>query len=361
MNTPITIVAEAGVNHNGQRELALELIDAAASAGADAVKFQTFEAQKLASAMAPKAAYQKQTAAEESQLAMLQKLELPRAWHVDLQLYAKKKNIQFLSTAFDVGSLHFLQTLDLPLYKIPSGEITNGPLLWQFARTGKPIILSTGMSTTSEIRDALAVIYHGLHHDVEPTSMQDVRTTFERENGLASLKNRVTLLHCTSQYPAPVDEVNLRAMDTLETTFGLPVGYSDHTSGITVAIAAAARGASVIEKHFTIDNRLPGPDHKASLTPDELAEMVTAIRDVTQALGDGIKAPQRSELDTIKAARQQLVAASDIKSGHILTRGDLATARSGDGISPLMLWELVGRTTKQSYRAGDIIKESLSS
>lgn len=351
------IIAEAGVNHNGDRDMAFALVDAAADAGADAVKFQTFDADKLAALSAPKAAYQKQqTDAAESQRAMLKKLELPRAWHRDLQVRAKNWGIEFLSTAFDEDSLAFLTTLDIPLFKIPSGELTNSPLLWKFARTGKPLILSTGMATLDEVEEALAVIGHGMHFDAEPRTLQDALDYWQQQDCRRAVAVRVSLLHCTSQYPAPLEAINLRAMDTLANAFGMPVGYSDHTKGTLIAVAAVARGATIIEKHFTLDNTLPGPDHKASLEPAELTQMVAQIRDLEKALGDGKKAPHPCELDTRTAARQQVVAAHDITAGAILERNDLTTARCGRGLPPHTLWKLVGTTATKSYRTGEPIE-----
>ncbi|WP_309678420.1 N-acetylneuraminate synthase [Polaromonas sp.] len=352
----VYIIAEAGVNHNGQRELAFSLVDAAAEAGADAVKFQTFDAQKLASKSAPKAAYQKQsTDAAESQLAMLKKLELPRDWHVELQAYAQKKGIEFLSTAFDTDSLAFLVELGMPVFKVPSGELTNGPLLWQFARTRKPLILSTGMATLSEVEQGLAIVAHALNADAEPANMDEVWRGWSRLEYRTSLRGHVTLLHCTSQYPTPFHEVNLRGMDTLASAFGLEVGYSDHTEGILIPVAAVARGAKVIEKHFTLDRSLPGPDHKASLEPGELKQMVSDIRALQVVLGDGSKTPQASEWDTRQAARQQVVAARDILAGAVLTRADLTTARSGRGLPPTALWGLIGQPAGRSFATGELI------
>lgn len=353
----VYIIAEAGVNHNGQRDLAFALVDAAAEAGADAVKFQTFDAAKLASKSAPKAAYQKHsTDAAESQLAMLRKLELPREWHSGLQAHARQKGIEFLSTAFDTDSLAFLVDLGMPLFKIPSGELTNGPLLWQFARSGKPLVLSTGMATLSEVEQGLAIVAHALSAEAEPASIDDVWRSWSRADWRARLHGHVTLLHCTSQYPTPFAEVNLRGMDTLAQAFGLPVGYSDHTEGILIPVAAVARGAKIIEKHFTLDRSLPGPDHKASLEPAELTQMVRDIRALQAALGDGGKTPQPSEWDTRQAARQQVVAARDIAAGSVLARADLSTARCGSGLPPTALWGLVGLRTGRAYVAGDVIE-----
>lgn len=354
----VYVIAEAGVNHNGQHNLAFALIDAAADAGADAVKFQTFEAEKLASGKAPKAAYQKRGAdAAESQLAMLEKLELPREWHGELQHHARRVGIEFLSTAFDAGSLEFLATLDMPVLKIPSGELTNGPLLWRFARTGRPLILSTGMALLGEVETALAVIRHGVDHDAEPRTMTEVWQHWARSGGSQSLTGRVTLLHCTSQYPTHPSDVNLRGMDTLAAAFGLPVGYSDHTEGLLVPLAAVARGATIVEKHFTLDRDLPGPDHKASLVPAELKTMVAQIRAIGLALGRGGKVPQESEWDTRNAARQQVVAAREIAVGSVFSREDLTTARCGTGLSPMHLWALVGRNASKAYSPGEAIDE----
>lgn len=352
----VYIIAEAGVNHNGDRDLAFALVDAAADAGADSVKFQTFDAAKLASKHIEKAAYQKRsTDAGESQLAMLKQLELPRAWHADLQAHAHKRCIEFMSTAFDTDSLDFLVGLGLPMVKVPSGELTNGPLLWRFARTGKPLILSTGMATLSEVEQALAVVAHALHSENEPASIDEAWRGWGRPEWRARLKGHVTLLHCTSQYPAPLSEVNLRAMDTLAAAFGLDVGYSDHSDGLLIPIAAVARGARLIEKHFTLDRALPGPDHAASLEPGELKQMVADIRAIELALGDGIKAPQPSEWDTRIAARQQVIAARDIASGAVIVRGDLTTARCGRGLPPTALWGLVGTVATRDLAAGVMI------
>lgn len=352
----VYVIAEAGVNHNGRKDLAFSLIDAAAEAGVDAVKFQTFDAAKLASKYAPKAAYQKETTdAGETQLAMLKKLELPREWHSELKSYSAEKGIEFLSTAFDADSLSFLANLDVKVFKVPSGELVNGPLLWQFARTRKPLILSTGMATLSEVEEALAIVAHALHMENEPRSLEEVWRVWSKADCRRHLHGHVTLLHCTSQYPTPFDEVNLRAMDTLASAFGLAVGYSDHTEGTVIPIAAVARGAKVIEKHFTLDRTLPGPDHKASLEPHELKQMVRDIRVLELALGDGCKAPQTSEWNTREAGRQQVVAARNIASGTLMTREDLTTARCGSGIPASYLWEMIGRRAMRNYSSGEVV------
>lgn len=354
----VYVIAEAGVNHNGELELARQLVDCAADAGVDAVKFQTFDAKKLATSAAPKAAYQQRTTdATESQLEMLRKLELPREWHWELRERARSRGIEFLSTAFDASSLRFLEELDMPFYKVPSGELTNGPLLWQFARQGRPLVVSTGMATISEVEQALAVIAHAFNADGEPSDVSDIWQGWSNSAWRASLKDRVTLLHCTSQYPTPMQECNLQAMDTLR-AFGLPVGYSDHTEGILIPVAAVARGAVVIEKHFTLDREMPGPDHKASLEPAELSQMVQQIRHLQLALGDGAKCPQPSEWNTRRAARQHVVAARDIVEGTLLSREDLTTARSGGGGQPATaLWGLVGAAAIKSYLAGEAISQ----
>lgn len=353
----VYIIAEAGVNHNGERDLAFALVDAAAAAGADAVKFQTFDAARLASKAAPKASYQKQsTDAQESQLAMLKRLELPKEWHFDLQAHARRAGIEFLSTAFDTQSLKFLSGMGLPFFKVPSGELTNGPLLWQFAHTGKKLVLSTGMATLSEVEQGLAIVAHAMIFDREPVDMDEVWRNWSRVEARQRLQGHVTLLHCTSQYPTPWAEVNLRAMDTLK-AFGLPVGYSDHTEGSLISIAAVARGAKLIEKHFTLDQSMSGPDHKASLEPDELKFMVSQIRTLELALGDACKAPQPSEWDTRKAARQQVVAARDISAGAIISRDDLTTARSSSGLPPTALWGLVGTRNQRAVEAGEIVEQ----
>jgi N-acetylneuraminate synthase len=345
----VYLIAEAGVNHNGRLDLAEALVDAAADAGADAVKFQTFRADAMALASAPKAAYQdRQIGTGISQNAMLKALELPEEWHRLLQARAKARGIDFLSTAFDFGSLDFLETLNLPFYKVPSGELTNAPLLWRFARTGRPLVVSTGMATLAEVEQALAVVSHARGHKDEPKGMAEVWQAYGATRALD-----VTLLHCTSQYPTPMAEVNLRAMGTLASAFGLPIGYSDHTEGITVPLAAVALGATVIEKHITTDKSLPGPDHAASLEPDAFAAMVRGIRDLSAAMGTGLKAPQPSEWDTRRAARQTLVAARPIAQGAILTRADLTTARAGQGRAAADLWDCIGTAAPRALLPGE--------
>lgn len=353
----VYVIAEAGVNHNGDLDLARALVDCAAEAGADAVKFQTFEAEKLVTRQAPKAGYQRETTdAAESQLEMLRKLELPREWHWELRARARSRGIEFLSTAFDACSLNFLEELDMPFYKVPSGELTNGPLLWQFARQKRPLVVSTGMATMSEVEQALAVIAYALNAADEPADIAEVWRGWSDPAWRVSLQGRVTLLHCTSQYPTTMQECNLRAMDTLR-VFGLPVGYSDHTEGILIPVAAVARGASCIEKHFTLDRSMSGPDHKASLEPAELTKMISQIRDLQLALGDGAKCPQQSEWNTRQAARQHVVAARNIAAGAVFARDDLTTARSGGGLPATALWGLIGVAAAQAYAAGEPVTQ----
>ena len=353
----VYIIAEAGVNHNGRKDLAFQLIDAAADAKADAVKFQTFKASKLASQFVEKAQYQKnQTDVSESQLEMLTKLELPYAWHIELQQHAKSRGIEFLSTAFDEDSLAFLQTLNLPFFKVPSGELTNSPFLWRVARTGKPLVISTGMATLSEVEFALAVVSHGLRFYQEPSSINEIWQHWSESEGRENIKQHVTLLHCTSQYPTPWHEVNLKAMDTLAAAFDLPVGYSDHTEGTLISIAAVSRGATIIEKHFTLDKNLPGPDHQASVDVQELKQMIKDIRSLELALGDGFKSPQASEKDTKKVARQSIIASKSLSPGQTIERADLTTARVGYGLSPSYLWELIGKIATKSYAPGEVVE-----
>lgn len=355
--TKVFFIAEAGVNHNGDRDKAFALVDVAADSGADAVKFQTFSANRLATAQAPKAAYQTVTTeSRQNQLEMLRALELPRDWHAPLRDHALARGIEFISTPFDTQSLDFLVQLGMPRLKVPSGELTNAPLLWRFARSGLPMILSTGMATLSEVEGALAVVAHALSSAEEPQSLEEVLRGWSDPRCRAALAGKVSLLHCTSQYPTPMAEVNLSAMDTLR-VFGLPVGYSDHTEGILIALAAVARGARVIEKHFTLDRNLPGPDHIASIEPAELASLVTQIRMLEQAMGDGTKVPQASEWDTRRAARQCVIAARPITQGEMLVRAQLTTARTGSGIPASRLWDLVGRRARRSYAVGEPLND----
>ena len=353
----VFVIAEAGVNHNGSKELARQLIDVAVDSGADAVKFQTFSAEKVASLSAPKASYQnKTTDSSESHLTMLKKLELPYDWHPELKCYAEDRKIQFLSTAFDAESLCFLnKQLQLNMLKIPSGEITNGPFLLEYAKTKKSLILSTGMSTLAEIEFALSVLAFGLVDGEHPSTCA-FKLAYLSKEGQAALKEKVSLLHCTSLYPAPVESVNLQAMDTLRQAFGLIVGYSDHTAGTCIAIAAVARGAKIIEKHFTLSRDLEGPDHLASLEPDELKSMITDIRSVEKALGDGAKRPCIEELDTLRVARRSLYAKRKIEKGAKMGVDDIDILRPATGSSPMNYWSILGIEAHRTFEKGDLIE-----
>ena len=350
------IIAEAGVNHNGSLDIAKRLIEVAVEAGADAVKFQTFKADHLVSRLAPKAEYQNRTTDNgESQYEMIRKLELHEHAHQALIEHCKIYGIEFLSTPFDLESVNLLAgRFDLFCIKISSGDLTNAPLLLETARTGKPVILSTGMSTLGEVEDALGVLAFGYLGKSEP-SIAAFRSAYCSDTGQAILKDKITLLHCTTEYPAPFEEVNLTVMDTLRSAFGLPVGYSDHTEGIAVPIAAVARGAVAIEKHFTIDRTLPGPDHKASIEPNELKQMVTAIRVVERALGSGRKHPTPSELRNMSVARKSLVAAVAICAGEPFTVENLVVKRPGNGLSPMRYWELLNRPSSRDFSADESV------
>ena len=333
-NKKVVIIAEAGVNHNGDVNIAKQLIDAAAEAKADYVKFQTFQSNKVISSFAEQASYQyKNTGIKESQLEMVQKLELSKQDHQLLLDHCKKTNIKFFSTSFDLPSTRFLRKLNLGLFKIPSGEITNLPYLSLIGGYNTEIILSTGMADLGEIEQAIRVL---------------------EKNGTE--RNKITLLHCTTEYPAPFEEVNLKAMNTLREAFGTEVGYSDHTEGIEVAIAATALGASVIEKHFTLDKSLHGPDHKASLDPDELKKMVYSIRLIEKSLGDGRKEPSQSEIRNKSVARKSLVAKKLIKKGDKFTRNNIAIKRPGYGISPMKIDDVLGRKAIREFTTDEMIE-----
>lgn len=360
MRPPVFVIAEAGVNHNGSMELAKELIDVAARAGANAVKFQTFRSEAVISRAAKKAEYQvTNTGSEESQLEMVRKLELGVEEHRVLIAHAAARGIQFLSTPFDIESLHVLvDTFNLPQLKIPSGEITNLPLLLEAGRSGRPLIVSTGMATLAEVEQTLAILAFAMHAPTgaRPTSAA-IQSAFLSDAGQALLRERISLLHCTTEYPAPVAEVNLNAMGTMRSAFGLPVGYSDHTQGIHISVAAVAMGATIIEKHFTIDRSLPGPDHVASLEPDELAALVAAIRDVEKALGNGRKLPSPSEMKNIAVARKSLVAATAIARGTAFSADNMTTKRPGSGISALRFDDYVGRIATRDFDPDELIEE----
>jgi len=328
----ITVIAEAGVNHNGDFAKALELIDVAADCGADFIKFQTFKATNLVSASADLAAYQATTTSYGNQLEMLTDLELKYEWHQGLIEHAESKSIGFITTPFDVEAIAFLSQLRMELFKIPSGEITNLPYLREISKLGKRVILSTGMANLGEIETSIEAL---------------------TSNGLD--RDKITLLHCTTEYPAPIDEVNLSVMETLKNAFNLPVGYSDHTEGITISIAAAAMGAQIIEKHFTLNRRLPGPDHKASIEPDELNKMIESIRQVEQAFGSPLKQPSSSELKNLMSVRKSLVASKFIEKGEQFSLDNVTTKRPGSGISPMRMDEIIGRTASKSFKPDELI------
>lgn len=330
----IYIIAEAGVNHNGSLEMAFRLIDIAVAAGADAIKFQTFKAEKVIAVKAPKAVYQQEnTGSDESQLEMVKKLELDEKAHAILYKYCQNKGIQFLSTPFDLESIDLLHRLGLKIFKIPSGEITNLPYLRKIGALKKRLILSTGMADLREIEDALNVL------SFAGSSMENI-----------------IVLHCNTEYPTPFEDVNLKAMQTIQNAFpGISVGYSDHTNGIEVSIAAVAMGASVIEKHFTLDRNLPGPDHKSSLEPDELKALVQAIRNIEKALGNGIKRPSPSELKNKPIARKSLVAAQSIKTGELFSADNITTKRPGTGISPMRWDEVLEQVAQKDYEKDELI------
>jgi N,N'-diacetyllegionaminate synthase len=329
-----TIIAEAGVNHNGSMESAKRLIDVAAKVGADYIKFQTFKAETLVTQTAEKAEYQQGlTGADETQFEMIKNLELDRAAHEELIDYCKTKDIKFLSTAFDHDSIELLAKLDIPLYKIPSGEITNLPYLRHIGKMEKPIIMSTGMSTLDEVHNALNILI---------------------ESGAE--KEQITILHCNTEYPTPMEDVNLKAMLTIRDKLGVKIGYSDHTLGIEVAISAVAMGATVIEKHFTLDRNMPGPDHAASLEPEELKAMVTAIRNIEKAMGGGEKKPSSSETKNIAVARKSIVAKMSIKKGELFTEENLTVKRPGTGISPMGWDTVIGKAASSDYEMDDLIR-----
>jgi N-acetylneuraminate synthase len=329
------IIAEAGVNHNGSLKIAKEMIFEASRAGADYIKFQTFITGNLVSKDARQADYQsKNLGIETSQFEMLQKLELSKEDHLELIKSCKENGIAFFSTAFDLDSVELLMNLDIPIWKIPSGEITNLPYLRKIGSIGKPIIISTGMATLGEIEDAIGVLELS-----------------------GTVRENITVLHCTTEYPAPIDEVNLNAMVTIGKAFKVKYGYSDHTEGIEIPLAAVAMGASVIEKHFTLDKNMIGPDHKASLSPGELRDMVAGIRKIELSLGDGIKIPSAGEIKNKVAARKSIVASKNIRQGELFTIDNITVKRPGDGISPMHWDQILGRQAKRNFARDEQIEQ----
>jgi len=350
------LIAEAGVNHNGSIELAKKLIDAAVMAGADAVKFQSFVASSIVTAGASKAEYQiTNTGSKESQLEMLKKLELSHSQQRELHQYCQRSGIQFLSTPFDTASLNFLTSdLGLETIKVGSGELTNAPFLFEVARLAKNIILSTGMSTLDEVADALGVIAFVMTDSKNP-SVSSFKSALASSEGRKAVTSKVTLLHCTTDYPTVPSDVNLQAMLTLREKFDCQVGFSDHSVGIHLAVAAVAMGATVIEKHLTIDRDLPGPDHKASLEPSEFKNLVDQVRDLENAFGDGIKRPTEVELKNKKIARRSLVALKAIKTGDVFTSENISIKRPGTGRSPFEYWSLLGTKATSDIAENDLI------
>lgn len=328
----VYIIAEVGVNHNGSCELAKKMIEVAKEAGADAVKFQTYQAEKLVTAHSKKAEYQEKSSGNvESQLEMLKKIQLSQNEFVELKQHCSIVGIEFLSTPFDLESIDFLYRMGISQWKIPSGEITNLPYLTKIARTQLPVILSTGMATLQEVTEAVDVL---------------------KKNG----SRDIALLHCSTEYPAPYDEINLKAMLAMQQEFGLSIGYSDHTMGIEIPVAAVAMGATIIEKHFTLDRTMEGPDHKASLEPEELKEMCKAIRNVEVAFGDGLKKPSKSEVKNIEIVRKSIVATRRIKANEFFTENNITTKRPGNGVSPMKWFDVLGRKAKRDFEEDELIE-----
>lgn len=357
MNT--YIIAEAGVNHNGSLEMAKQLVDVAKQAGADAVKFQTFKAENLVTKSAKQADYQVENLKEStSQLDMLKKLELTFEEFTALQQYCTDKGIEFLSTPFDYESVDFLfDELQIKTAKIPSGELTNLPLVYYIATKRKPIILSTGMATKEDIHETLAFIAYGLAHPNAVVATSKVQKFYNTIEAQQILTKYVTLLHCTTEYPAPPYSINLKAMNEMSEVYKLPVGLSDHSEGIFIPITAVGMGAKIIEKHFTLDKSLEGPDHIASLNPTELYDMVQGIRQIESALGTGIKAPTEIELKNKIPARKSLVAKQSIQKGDIFTAQNLTVKRPGSGIAPINYWNYIGKQASKAYQEDDLIDE----
>lgn len=357
MNDHVYVIAEAGVNHNGSLDRAVELVAVAAAAGADAVKFQTFKADRLVSRSAGKAQYQKaSTDPKESQFEMLRKLELSNEDHVILVQEAQKRGIHFLSTAFDTESMDFLVSqTGIRHIKIPSGEAINAPFLLHAARKNLPVLLSTGMCTLADIEQALAVLAYGMTHPTGDPEKGGISAAYSDPVAYALLAERVVILHCVTEYPAAPEQINLRAMDAVAGAFGLPVGYSDHTLGTAVALAAVARGAKVIEKHFTLDRELPGPDHRASLLPHELTAMVAGVREIGAALGRAVKAPVAAELANREVARKSLITLHPVKRGEVFNSDNLGIKRPGSGLSPHLYWDFLGRPAARDYDADELI------
>jgi sialic acid synthase SpsE len=353
--TKTTIIAEIGVNHNGDLGVAKRLIETAAVAGCDVVKFQTFDPQKLVVKDAATVGYQQVNTGEKSQKTMLSALSIPLDWYDELLDFSSSAGLRFASTGFDIYSVSFLKDLGVPFLKIPSGEITNAPLLAHIARQRLPILLSTGMSTSEEIDTALSIIYWGLKSQEDPTSLLQVKSfyTASRASALEYLRQWVTVLQCTSQYPTPPSLANLKCISTIRAEFGLETGFSDHTLGILAPIIAVSLDATVIEKHITLDRSMPGPDHRASLEPSELTEMVRSIRETELLMGDGIKKPTVEEIDQKDRVRQSIVVSRGMSKDQIITSSDIGTTRLDHGLSAIHYWDTLGRKTTRDYEPGD--------
>lgn len=357
MTSNTLLIGEAGVNHNGNEETAIKLADVAKKANVDVVKYQIFKSDQLVTKSTPKANYQTiHTGEHESQREMLLKLELSFDSHRRVANYCKEIGLQYLSTAFDLESLNFLaEDIKMSLFKIPSGDLTNAPLLLAHAKYKRKLIVSTGMSTLGEIEDALGVLAFGLLDLEEQPTIAGFKNAYQSNEGQAALSEYVTLLHCTTEYPTAKHEINLRAMNTLSQAFQLDVGFSDHSNGDTASIIAVALGATVIEKHFTLDKNQNGPDHMASMEPDELFNFVSSIRSAESCLGSGIKRPVTSELRNIPIARRSLVATADIQIGEVFTEYNLGTKRPGTGKSPFKYWDMLGSKSVRQYSEGELI------
>lgn len=353
------IIAEAGVNHNGSMDLAIELIDVAAKSGANAVKFQTFKAENLVTKEAKQAAYQIENIGKvSSQFNMLKDLEFSYEEFKQLKAHCDQRHIEFLSTPFDSASVKFLvDELKVNKIKVSSGDLTNTPLLHYIATKRKPVILSTGMATMQDIHEALAIIAYGMEYPNEDVSLMKVKSFYETKKSKEILNEMVSILHCTTEYPTPIERVNLNAINFLEQELGLNTGYSDHTEGIFVSIAAAAKGAKIIEKHFTLNRLLEGPDHRASLEPEELEEMIKAIRSTEKALGTPEKKPNEIEIKNREAARKSVVALKEIKIGEEFTKENLTIKRPGSGMPPSSYWSLIGLSASKAYKEDELIVE----
>lgn len=355
MRSETLVIGEAGVNHNGCEDIAMQLASLAKTANVDIVKYQIFNSEQLVTNDAPKAEYQSvHTGRLESQRDMLRKLELSLDSHKRVAIHCKDIGLQYLATAFDLASLTFLaEEIDVPFFKISSGDLTNAPFLLAHAKYKRKLIISTGMSTLGEIEDALGVVAFGLLDVQDVPSIAGFKKAYQSEEGQIALKQFVTLLHCTTEYPTAVDEINMKAMQTMKQAFQLDVGFSDHSVGTTASVIAVALGAKVVEKHFTLDKAMDGPDHKASMSPEELLTFVSSIRDAESCLGVAIKKPSKSEIANIPVARRSLVATSDIAAGELFTEANIGVKRPGTGVTPFQYWEVLNSVSSRRYTEGE--------